>query len=394
MAKQQRRASGHMRRRGQSWQLMAYIGRDADGTRQYETETHRGITKAEAKVLLGDLVQRVAKANAKPDVLTVRAVADKWITVKRKSVVQRWGDEIWWLVDGHLLTAHGDRPIRSLKQTDLEDLYLDMQDEGLSAATIRKLHYKIEEMLSWAVRRGHVTRNVATGIELPKATAPVLWVPDSGDVRRVVETALALDTHTGHLINFAAWTGCRRSEAIRLRWRDVDLVSGSVAFLVTKTGKPRRVAIGPRTLAMLREYRLDCERIAATCGGVLDQSAYVFSPHRFGHQPYSPGYITACFIKACKEAGVSMRLHDLRHHSATTLLKAGVSVGEVMDRHGWTSVSMVSRYRHLMDATDQRAAAATEEAIQGSAAPAVVPTLVLTDRPLDLPAAAAVENAA
>jgi len=55
-----------------------------------------------------------------------------------------------------------------------------------------------------------------------------------------------------------------------------------------------------------------------------------------------------------------MRLHDLRHHSATGLLKNGSSVGEVMDRHGWRSVSMVNRYRHLLDASD----AATAEAIE------------------------------
>ena len=53
-----------------------------------------------------------------------------------------------------------------------------------------------------------------------------------------------------------------------------------------------------------------------------------------------------------------MRLHDLRHHSATALLKNGVNVGEVMDRHGWKTLEMVSRYRHLMEAKDRNAAEA------------------------------------
>ncbi len=55
-----------------------------------------------------------------------------------------------------------------------------------------------------------------------------------------------------------------------------------------------------------------------------------------------------------------MRLHDLRHHSATALLKSGVSVGEVMDRHGWTAMDMVSRYRHMMEAKDHGAAETLE----------------------------------
>jgi integrase len=57
-----------------------------------------------------------------------------------------------------------------------------------------------------------------------------------------------------------------------------------------------------------------------------------------------------------------MRLHDLRHHSARTLLKGGASVGEVMDRHGWQTVEMVSRYRHLLEAQDSAAVKALENA--------------------------------
>jgi integrase len=58
-----------------------------------------------------------------------------------------------------------------------------------------------------------------------------------------------------------------------------------------------------------------------------------------------------------------MRLHDLRHHSATTLLKNGTSIGEVMDRHGWRTVEMVNRYRHLLDAGDVAAATSLEDAL-------------------------------
>ena len=57
-----------------------------------------------------------------------------------------------------------------------------------------------------------------------------------------------------------------------------------------------------------------------------------------------------------------MRLHDLRHLSATILLKRGASVGEVMDRHGWRTLEMVSRYRHLLEAQDFVAAKALENA--------------------------------
>jgi hypothetical protein len=43
-------------------------------------------------------------------------------------------------------------------------------------------------------------------------------------------------------------------------------------------------------------------------------------------------------------------------------MKNGASVGEVMDRHGWRSVAMVNRYRHLLEAEDQEAAITLENA--------------------------------
>ena len=66
-------------------------------------------------------------------------------------------------------------------------------------------------------------------------------------------------------------------------------------------------------------------------------------------------------MAAFQAAGITkLRMHDLRHYSATTLLKHGASVGEVMDRHGWTTLEMVGRYRHLLEAVDREAAATLE----------------------------------
>ncbi len=178
------------------------------------------------------------------------------------------------------------------------------------------------------------------------------------------------------LVAFVAWTGCRRGEVCGLRWDDVDLDAGRVIIRRavvaipggsqekgTKTGDVRRIALGPRTVELLRLHLESCVDRAHTCGVDLDTAGYVFSPDPAGNRSYNPHTITNVFVKACKEAGTPpIRLHDLRHHSATTLLKHGSSVGEVMDRHGWRSVAMVNRYRHLLEAEDVEAARTLENA--------------------------------
>ena len=131
----------------------------------------------------------------------------------------------------------------------------------------------------------------------------------------------------------------------------------------TKTGDVRRIALGPRTVELLRSHRERSVLRADRCGATLEPSAYVFSPDAESGRPYSPNSITRAFSSACTDAGVPhIRLHDLRHHSATTLLKNGASVGEVMDRHGWRTVQMVNRYRHLLEAQDTEAAKVLENA--------------------------------
>jgi len=117
------------------------------------------------------------------------------------------------------------------------------------------------------------------------------------------------------------------------------------------------------TSALLAEHKKRSEDRARACAANLSPSAYVFSPGPAGGFPYNPHTLTRVFVETCKGASVPpMCLHDLRHHSATTLLKQGSAVGEVMDRHGWRTVEMVNRYRHLLEATDVGAAIALENA--------------------------------
>lgn len=59
---------------------------------------------------------------------------------------------------------------------------------------------------------------------------------------------------------------------------------------------------------------------------------------------------------------VSGGLFGTLRTSLVTSFKNGASVGEVMDRHGWRTVGMVNRYRHLLEAQDAEAAKILENA--------------------------------
>jgi integrase len=266
--------------------------------------------------------------------------------------------------------------VAQLRPHHIEDLYGELVAEGQSGSSVRKIHWALRQSLAWAHRRGYVLTIATDGVELPPLGAREMAPPSSDDVRTVIDHLLTTDPDWGTLVAVIAWTGCRRGEAAGLRWEDVDLAKGnvlirrSVAVVPggsqvkgTKTGNIRRIAIGPKTVKLLKAQRKRSDERAKTCGTRVQRTSYIFSPDPAGGRPYNPYTVTRTFRTACQKAGVPrMRLHDLRHHSATTLLKSGASVGEVMDRHGWRTVEMVNRYRHLLEAQDSAAARTLENA--------------------------------
>ena len=365
-----------MRKRGtNSWQLLVHIGVDDTGRRRYASKTIRG-TKRQAEIALAAFVTESAKGElVATGPISVESVVSAWLTAKAPrlaaSTVARYEVAIKQIVP-----AIGSMSVARFRSRDIEDFYAGLYAAGQSGSSIRKVHWAMRQALAWAKRRGYVSMLATEGIELPPLGEKVLEPPDSAHVRAVIEAGLCEDRAFGTMIAFVAWTGCRRGEVCAIKWCDLDLAGGSaiirrsivatpggVIEKGTKTGEARRLALGPATVALLNEQKARCEPNAESCGTAIGATSFVFSPNVNGAEPWNPCSLSRHFRNALKASGAPhMRLHDLRHHSATTLLKNRVSVGEVMNRHSWKTLEMVGRYRHLLDATDRVAAAMLEQA--------------------------------
>lgn len=106
-------------------------------------------------------------------------------------------------------------------------------------------------------------------------------------------------------------TACRRSEALNVRWTDVDLVSGIWTMPVTKNGKPHRLPL-PQVLV---------DRLRA----LPQTNLYIFS-YQF-HRPYSIQSVWQAWDRIRTRAGLThIRIHDLRRTKATRLAEQGISV--------------------------------------------------------------------
>lgn len=157
------------------------------------------------------------------------------------------------------------------------------------------------------------------------------------------------------LFAFLYLTGCRKGEALALRWADVDLKVGSVKINKTLTQKtvdgsyrsiPPKTSNSYRTILLpsslidlLNEYKDDIKP---------NQEDYVF-----GGKTYIPfNSLTNYFKRYIKLSGVKMiRVHDLRHSHASLLINSGDNQLQIIyviaNRLGDTVEMIFKTYGHL-----------------------------------------------
>ena len=93
-------------------------------------------------------------------------------------------------------------------------------------------------------------------------------------------------------------------------------------------------------------------------GDAWQDNGLVF-PGQFG-KPLDPATLTRNFQKLTRKAEIgNVRLHDLRHFHATTLLRSGIHLKVVQERLGHASIAITAdTYSHVAPSLQQAAASA------------------------------------
>lgn len=364
---------GYLQQRGKgSWRLAVYLGRDErTGARRYVRRTFRG-NKRDARAALGELVTEVEIGRYWPSgTVAMRVVLAEWLRTKGPDLSPSTLREYRRIVAHKLEPAFGERAVSKITTKEIEGFITALRSDGLSASSTRQIHIVLRQAFAQARRHGLIIRNPMEDVPGPAVHSQEITPPRPEQVRALLQRAMSLEGDLAIIVRFMITTGCRRSEACGVRWSDLDLDVGEVriarAIAVgsggwsvkqTNTYRARVLVLDEETTEALREYEAVARALAAEHEASLDSDAYVFSPVVDGSKPWSPDTITRRFETLCKEAGVSMRLHDLRHYSATVQLAAGVPPRDVAGRHGWASLSMLDRYGHYIRARDREAAEA------------------------------------
>jgi integrase len=321
----------------------------------------------------------VAQAGRPP---TVAEWFDHWLpNIAARRVRPRTLEGYKSTVRIHIKPALGHHRLDRLQPEHLERFYLALEDKGLSANSALRTHRILSRALKVAVQRGVVARNVAALVDAPAVRRPTTPEPlDLEECQRVLSAAKKRR-------NSARWTvalavGLRQSEALGLKWTDIDLERGTLAvrrglhrvtgqglvFEEPKTERSRRLLVLPGQLVQeLTAHRAAQELERAESEGYWTEHGLVFTNQLGG--PIDDRNDYRDWQQLLREAKVRrVRLHDGRHTAATLLLAEGVHPRVVMELLGHSQMrTTTDTYSHVMPALAREAADKMGAALFGKA---------------------------
>lgn len=395
------------------WQLRVPIDPEDPAGGERQTGAAGFATAADADDALDEakrkLRQRVKFAQSVP---TVGEYVDQWIDGRQleRSTLASYRR----LARNHIAPGLGSVALDKLTATRIARHYRQLAKDGrrdkagagkpLSANTIAKAHAVLSAALDAAVSDGYIAVNPArkrdivqppTG-RMIKAQRPEMHVWTAEQLGAFLTWCRDdYDDAMYPLWAVIAYTGARRSEALALVWRDIDLAHGRVSIRraldttqrdtvkLTKSGSARVVEIDAGTVAVLRAWR---STLASLSLDRVRPDAYVFGNVRTG-QPRSPNEVSrrwrtrvsaaraaqesddppASLAPLGEDALPAIRLHDLRHTHASLLLALGEPVKVVSERLGHASATItLDVYSHVLPGQGKAAADLFAAAVKGA----------------------------
>ena len=353
--------AGRRRGRGEG---SIYRRKDGRWVGQYEVNGKRRYVYGRTRK---DVAEKLNKAIAERDAglvfdaknLSVGEYLDRWLDTVRGTLAPNTVRRHEELARIHVKPALGKTKLSKLDPLQVQSFYRAKLDEGLSAATVVKVHSTLSKALKQAVRWRLIPLNVCESVTPPRVARTEIAPLDARQMKALLRTAEVTDLHA--LWVLLATTGLRIGEALALRWGDLDLEARTLRVNRTvfrnevsqpKTRSSRRtIKLSGLAIDALRQHPRNAE--LAFCTG----SGKPINPSNLRNRSWKR-------LLECAGLPPRTRLHDIRHSTATLLLSRGVPVKVVSEMLGHADVSITrSIYAHVLPDMQDGAADAMDDAL-------------------------------
>jgi integrase len=344
-----------------------YMGRDSEGKRKYYNHTVHG-NKKDAQAYLNQVLRdRDLGLFTEPSRKTLNEYLDQWLETAVKSRVrERTYEDYVTLLARYVRGPLEGRRLSQITPMEVQALYTQMTERGLSARTVRYTHGVLRDAFQQAVKWQLLPRNPAQFVDLPRQEHHEMRAFSPEQATRFLEASQGDPLYPLFLL--ALTTGMRPGEYLALQWKDLNFETGALSVCRTlarngqfedpKTARSRRsVTLLPTVTQALRSHRAQQAAWRLSQGPTYKNMDLVFASETGG--PLNEhNLVRRHFKPILKAAGLpNARLYDLRHTCATLLLAAGENVKVISERLGHASVALtLDTYSHVLPGMQQAAA--------------------------------------
>ncbi|MFT5468647.1 MAG: integrase [Verrucomicrobiales bacterium] len=233
---------------------------------------------------------------------------------------------------------HLDEPIRKISEVQCEDWAIALR-ENLSANRFNICLSQMKQIFDLAVKDGIVFTNPAADLKRQPPKPKELSLPSKTQFQSIVSAMKnaggRFSTYCAEMVEFLAYSGCRREESENVLWRDYDEARVQMNIRKTKNGLPRVIPVIDDLKRLLGEIRKERDATPEPNSPILN--------------------VKECYkslSRACAEAGcANLTHHDLRHLFATTCIESGVDIPTVSRWLGHKDGGALAMrvYGHLRD---------------------------------------------
>lgn len=251
-----------------------------------------------------------------------------WLSDKAKSTINTYNRNLQ-----QFFKYFGSCDLASIKLEHLIDFKNYLADLGYSNATINTKLMAVKSLLTFSHKIGYLKFNVGAVVKGVKSKEDInCKILSTLEIKSLIECCKG--NRDRLLVKLLANCGLRISEAINLKWSDLN------------NGKLTIFGKGSRTRVIKLNQQLERELLTLNRG-----NEFIFSSNRGGCLKREN--VHTMLKKVANKAGVPDKVsaHWLRHSFASHSLNNGASLKQVQETLGHECLNTTARYLHTINGT-------------------------------------------
>lgn len=326
-------------------------------------------TMKEAKETERQMLNQMATGGIqKATPMTVQTWITTWLDVHKPNIEESTRRGYEEKIRNYIIPSMGHIPITQIDGTFVQSWVKNMDSRGLAQRTIKSAHQCLHSAMKTAVQLKMIQHNPCQYTILPKIQEYNAAVYTDPEIQVAINAAKGTDAFL--LVFLGLSVGLRRGELCALKWKHIDLTNKKIHItenrvsvkgsVITKQPKSkssnRTITIGSNTCKILQIAKDEYDTKRKAYGPGFSKEEYVI--HLKDGSPYHPDSLTQKWDRFMAKHGLKhIRLHDLRHSCATSMVANNVDHKTVQKRLGHSSYkTTMDLYVHRTQAMDEHAA--------------------------------------